>query len=311
MFEIRRSENDAGGLELQHQRLCSPIAAGRAYLSTELESDLLEVRLSSRHHDATTSNDGSSERDLVNVHVRRDRSSGGGAKSWNDVDDSRREAGLDEEVAESESTERGELAGLEDDRAAGCELGKGLARHSSDFEGEQRTSECRSQLPGHHEQRVVPRNDLWECQERQSSSFGLGWSGTHLTADSDRLSDSVYLHSSKCISVRCEELSRKHAPSWSWTTHQSSRRRSFHLPTQRNSDCEPAQHELRPHKPSHKDAQARHTVKKIEVASDAKALARVGALELTCAPPMSERINRLAGEAYQGAEHRAPSGRRA
>src|SRR5262249_24086524 len=79
------------------------------------------------------------EGDLVDVRVLDDRGAGA-TVAGDDVDNAGRQVGLAEDVAEEERSERGRLRGLEGDGVA--------------------ARERRRDLPGEHEQREVPRDDL-------------------------------------------------------------------------------------------------------------------------------------------------------
>ena len=81
---------------------------------------------------------GAGERDLV--HVALDERGSGPAVAGDDVHDPRRELGLTEHVAEEERRERRRLGRLQHDGVPGGERGR--------------------DLPGEHQQREVPRDDL-------------------------------------------------------------------------------------------------------------------------------------------------------
>lgn len=106
-------------------------------LSSELESDVLEVGGGGSLHDDTTDEGGSGEGELrygmvscgarrsargtthlLNLHVRGDGGSGDGSESGNDVDYTRRED-LGDEAGNEKGREGGLLGGLEDWRAKG------------------------------------------------------------------------------------------------------------------------------------------------------------------------------------------------
>lgn len=122
VLDIRVVEDDVGALAAQFER------------------DLLEVTLGSGLEDLATDHGGAREGNLVNVHVGGDGSTGGAAETGEDVDDSWREARLDDELGGIEGGERGLFRGLEDDGVSGGDDG-------ADF-------------PGEHEQGEVPRDDL-------------------------------------------------------------------------------------------------------------------------------------------------------
>lgn len=109
-------------------------------LSTELEGDLLQVRLGGGLEDLAANDGGAGEGNLVDVHVGGDGGTGNTAKARDDVDNTGGETSLDDEVADVESAERGLLGGLHDNGVTG---GQG-----------------RADLPGKHEQGKVPGDDL-------------------------------------------------------------------------------------------------------------------------------------------------------
>ena len=113
-------------------------------LAAELEGDLL-AGSGDRLGDLATHGGRPGERDLVDVrmpHQRRARLAGAG----DDVDDPVRELGLLHDLGEQQRGQRGGLGGLQHD---------GVAR-----------GERRGDLPGEHEQREVPRDDLRGDAER-------------------------------------------------------------------------------------------------------------------------------------------------
>ena len=109
-------------------------------LAAELEGDLLQVGVCSGLHDLAADKSGASEGDLVDVHVRRDGGTGDPAEAGDDVDDTRGETSLLDEVGEHQSGQRGLLSRLQDDGVAGGESGRNL--------------------PGKHQQGEVPRDNL-------------------------------------------------------------------------------------------------------------------------------------------------------
>ena len=109
-------------------------------LATKLEGDLLQVGACCSLHDLTADDGGASEGNLVNVHVRGNGGTGGLTKAGDDVDDTRREASLLDELCGVEGRKRGLLGGLEDDSVAASNGG--------------------ADLPGPHEEREVPGDNL-------------------------------------------------------------------------------------------------------------------------------------------------------
>ncbi len=111
---------------------------GRA-LAAELEGDFLEVSGGGVDDEAADFGR-SGEGDLVDEGMCGERGSGAFAEAGEDVDDAFGEAGFVDEFGEAEAGHRGLLGELEDDGAAGGERG--------------------AELPGGHEQREVPGDDL-------------------------------------------------------------------------------------------------------------------------------------------------------
>lgn len=134
-------------------------------LATELKSNLLQVRLGSGLQDHTANEGGTSEGDLVDVHVAGDGGTGNTAKAGDDVDDTGREASLNNELGGVETGERGLLSSLNDN---GVTSGNG-----------------RTDLPGPHEDGEVPGNDLTTDTDGLvagvGESLGVGING--LTSD--------------------------------------------------------------------------------------------------------------------------------
>lgn len=109
-------------------------------LAAQLESNLLQVGLGSSLEDSAADESRSSEGDLVDVHVGGDGSTGGTAKARDDVNDTRGEASLDDQLGDVESGQRSLLGGLQDNSVTGSNGG--------------------TDLPGQHEKREVPGDDL-------------------------------------------------------------------------------------------------------------------------------------------------------
>jgi hypothetical protein len=123
-------------------------------LATKLEGDLLEVGGSSSLHDLSANDGGTSEGDLVNVHMRGESGTGSLAVTGDKVEDTGRETSLLDELSEDESGERSLLSSLHDDSVT--------------------SGQSRSDLPCQHEKGEVPRDNL--------------------TADTDRLGSGVVEH---------------------------------------------------------------------------------------------------------------------
>ncbi len=119
-------------------------------LPAELECHVLQVALRRVLHDLPPDESRAGKRDLLNVHVFRDRLARGVPVAIDDVDGTRREASFDDEVRNAEGGERRELGWLEDDRVPCREGGAKLPREHQ--EGE---------IPGnnlaHDADRLVPR----------------------------------------------------------------------------------------------------------------------------------------------------------
>lgn len=109
-------------------------------LATQLKGDLLQVTLGSSLEDHTADKGGASESDLVNVHVAGDSGTGGATETGDDVDDTRREASLDNELGSIQTRQRSLLGSLDDDGVTGSDSG--------------------TDLPGPHENGEVPGDDL-------------------------------------------------------------------------------------------------------------------------------------------------------
>ena len=109
-------------------------------LAAQLERHLLQVRLGCGLQDHAADDGRSSEGNLVNVHVRRDGRAGDTAKAGDHVDDTSREASLDDELARVQRGERRLLSGFHHD---------GVTRRHG-----------RANLPRPHEKRKVPGDDL-------------------------------------------------------------------------------------------------------------------------------------------------------
>ena len=109
-------------------------------LSTELEGDLLQVRLGSGLQDHAADDGRTGKGNLVNVHVRGHGSTGDTAEAGDGVDDTGGETRLDDQIARVQRGQRGLLSRLHDDGVAGGDGG--------------------ANLPRPHEQGEVPGDDL-------------------------------------------------------------------------------------------------------------------------------------------------------
>lgn len=115
-------------------------------LATKLEGNLLQVGLGGSLHDLAADNGRASEGNLVDVHVGGDGGTSNPAETGDDVENARGETGLLDELSKDESRKRSLLSGLHDDGVTGGESG--------------------ADLPGKHEEREVPGNDLTANTER-------------------------------------------------------------------------------------------------------------------------------------------------
>lgn len=82
-------------------------------LATTLKRDVLEI-VGRGLHDSPASVGAARKGDLVYAHMPGESLAGDGADAGDDVHDARRDAGLDDKLAEVESRQRGLLSGLED-----------------------------------------------------------------------------------------------------------------------------------------------------------------------------------------------------
>lgn len=109
-------------------------------LSTELESNLLEVALCGSLKDVTSDKGGTSESNLVDVHMASNSSSSSTSEAGNNVDDARGEASFLDQLGGIEGGQRSLLSGLEDNSVT--------------------SGDGRTDLPRPHQHGEVPRNDL-------------------------------------------------------------------------------------------------------------------------------------------------------
>ncbi len=114
--------------------------------AAEFECDALQVRLRGGLHDQVPNLGRAREGDFVHVHVARDRLAGSRTVAGQDVHHSFRETCLDDQFTDAKRRQRGLLSGLEHDDVAARQGGP--------------------ELPGLHEQRKVPRDDLTDYADR-------------------------------------------------------------------------------------------------------------------------------------------------
>ena len=115
-------------------------------LATKLEGNLLQVGIGSSLHDGATDNGRAGEGNLVDVHVGGDGGTSNATETGDNVENTRGETSLLDELSKDESRERSLLSGLHDDSVTGGESG--------------------ANLPGKHEKREVPGDDLTANTER-------------------------------------------------------------------------------------------------------------------------------------------------
>lgn len=120
-------------------------------LASELESDLLQVGAGGSLHDLTTDNGGTSEGNLVDIHVGRDGSTRNLTETGDDVDDTWWETGFLDEAGSNICGQRSLLGSLDDN---GVTSGNG-----------------RANLPSPHEKREVPWDDLTAHTNLTSFSY--------------------------------------------------------------------------------------------------------------------------------------------
>lgn len=109
-------------------------------LAAEFEGDLLQVGASGGLHDLTTDDSGTGEGNLVDIHVGRNGSTGNLSETGDDVDNTRGETGVLDQLSGVQTGEGGLLGGLQD--------------HSVT------AGNSRSDLPCPHKDGEVPGNDL-------------------------------------------------------------------------------------------------------------------------------------------------------
>lgn len=97
-------------------------------LTTELESDLLQVGVGGLLENFLADTGGSGESDLVDLGRGGEGVTDRGSVTDDDVDDTSGDAGLLEELGHVQGCERGELGRLDDDGVSGGESGGNLPR---------------------------------------------------------------------------------------------------------------------------------------------------------------------------------------
>ena len=115
-------------------------------LAAALELDALHVRLARVDEEQLPDLARAGEGELVDVQVAAERLAGGLAEAGEDVEHAVRDARLGGQLGERERDDRRLLRGLEDDRVA--------------------RRQRRAELPGRHQQRVVPRHDQPDHADR-------------------------------------------------------------------------------------------------------------------------------------------------
>ncbi len=120
-------------------------------LSAQLEGDFLQIA-GRGFHDQLADFGRSGKGDLVDQVMRGERRSGAFAVAGEDVDHALGEAGFHEELGQAQPGERGLLGQLEDDGIAG--------------------RQGRAQLPGSHQQREVPGDDLADDADGLAQGVG-------------------------------------------------------------------------------------------------------------------------------------------
>lgn len=131
-------------------------------LATQLEGDLLEVALGSGLEDGTADSSGTGEGNLVNVHVAGDGSTSDTTETGDDVDHTRGETSLLDELTGVQTGKRGLLGGLEDDGVTGGNGGGDLPRPHEEGEvpGDNLTADTNGLVTGVGEGLGVGVNSL-------------------------------------------------------------------------------------------------------------------------------------------------------
>mmetsp|Transcript_51680 Transcript_51680/g.137661 ORF Transcript_51680/g.137661 Transcript_51680/m.137661 type:complete len:252 (-) Transcript_51680:299-1054(-) len=144
------------------------LAYDHGALTAKLQRHLLQIGLAGRLHDPVAHGRAPRERHLANVRVPCDEVPCGGAMAVDDVDDPWGEASLLDKVAHQQARQRGLLAQLHHHCAA--------------------HRQCWAQLPRHHEQWKVPRDDRahyadWLVERETKLAARARRGGDHLASD--------------------------------------------------------------------------------------------------------------------------------
>lgn len=131
-------------------------------LATQLKGNLLEVALGSGLEDGTADSGGTGEGNLVNVHVAGDGGTSDTTETGDDVDHTRGETSLLDELTGVQTGERGLLGGLEDDGVTGSNGGGDLPRPHEEGEvpGDNLTADTNGLVTGVGEGLGVGVNSL-------------------------------------------------------------------------------------------------------------------------------------------------------
>lgn len=134
-------------------------------LTTQLEGDLLQVGLGGSLQDGAANQGRTSESNLVNIHVAGDSGTSNTAKAGDDVNDTGREASLNNQLGGVETRQRSLLSGLNDNGVTGGDGG--------------------TNLPGPHQDGEVPGDNLTANTDGLVAGVGesLGVGVDSLTVD--------------------------------------------------------------------------------------------------------------------------------
>lgn len=127
-------------------------------LSSEFESDLLQVGLGGSGHDLTTNSGRTSEGDLLDLEVGRDGGTDSVSVSSDDIDDTRGEDLSDERASES-GRQRGRLGGLRNSTSLSSRAKSPRSQREREthlHDDRVTHSESGTELPREHEEREVP-----------------------------------------------------------------------------------------------------------------------------------------------------------
>ncbi len=142
-----------------HRALVGVVEDDVGALAAEFEGELLEVP-GGCLEDELADLGGAGEGDLVDIVMGRERGACGLAETWHHVDDAVRNARLGHQLGETQCRQRGLLGRLQHDAVAG---GQGGAK-----------------LPGSHQQREVPRDDLPYHADRFTQGVGVEVRARHI-----------------------------------------------------------------------------------------------------------------------------------